>query len=246
MSTSMAPAFALSDGKMNYIFSDTKILLSPGELTTHIKRCALNDRDSQKKIYTTFYNFSMAICKRYTNNQDDAVEILNDGFLKIFRELHRYDPAYADVLGSFKGWLRKVMMRTAIDHFRKNKKHRFTVDVNDGIVQLSDKSEDPLARISYREILRSIQELSPAYRAVLSLFIIEGRKHQEISAQLGISIGASKSNLAKAKIRLQKILFQRDLVQLKKGQEGYDSDRRPLSVRSVPRIPIAIGTTGKQ
>jgi RNA polymerase sigma factor (sigma-70 family) len=237
MSTSIAPALTLSGKKMNYIFSDTKILLSPGELTMHIKRCALNDRDSQKKIYTTFYGFSMAICKRYTNNQDDAIEILNDGFLKIFREIHRYNPAYADVLGSFKGWLRKVMMRTAIDHFRKNKKHRFTVDANNGIIQLSDKSEDALARISYREILRSIQELSPAYRTVLSLFIIEGRKHQEISAQLGISIGASKSNLAKARIQLQKILFQRDLIQLKKGQEGYDSDKRPLFVSAFQSVP---------
>jgi RNA polymerase sigma factor (sigma-70 family) len=225
MSPAIAPAFYSPDKKMNYVFAETKILLSPDELTTHIQRCTLNDRDSQKKIYTTFYSFSMRICRQYTNNQDDAVEILNDGFLKIFREIHRYSPAYTDVMGSFKGWLRKVMVRVAIDHFRKNKKHRFTTDVDNGIIQLSDTSEDALDRISYQEILRSIQELSPVYKTVLSLYILEGRKHQEISTQLGISIGASKSNLAKARAQLQKILFQRNHIEFKKRQSDFDSDK---------------------
>ena len=71
-------------------------MLSVDELNMHIRGCALNNRESQKKIYNSFYGYCMAICDRYTNNQDDAVEILNDGFLKIFKEVHRYKPAYAD------------------------------------------------------------------------------------------------------------------------------------------------------
>src|SRR4030095_4624916 len=99
-------------------------LLPPDEIAYHVKACARNDRESQKKVYTAFYGYAMAVCERYTNNHDDAVEILNDGFLKIFKEIHRYKPAYSDEVGSFKGWLRKIMIYTAIDHFRRNQKHR--------------------------------------------------------------------------------------------------------------------------
>jgi RNA polymerase sigma-70 factor, ECF subfamily len=183
----------------------------------HIERCALNNRESQKKLYSSFYGYAMAVCDRYTNNQDDAVEILNDGFLKIFKEIHRYKPAYTDVVSSFKGWLRKIMVYTAIDHFRKNYKHQFTADLDGGVIQVSSGGEDALDRISYEEIIRSIQDLTPGYRAVFNLFVIEGFSHEEISDQLGISIGTSKSNLAKARRQLQKILFQQNQIQVTKN-----------------------------
>lgn len=149
----------------------------------------------------------MAICDCYANNEDDAVEILNDGFLKIFREIHRYSPAYANEINSFKGWLRKIMVCTAIDHFRKYKKHRLVGELDVAVLQLSVHEADGLDKISYDEIIGFIQKLSPAYRTVLSLFIIEGYSHEEIADQLGISVGTSKSNLAKARKQLQKILF---------------------------------------
>ena len=190
-------------------------MLSAEELSLHIERCALNKRESQKKIYTSFYGYAMAVCDRYTNNQDDAVEILNDGFLKIFKEIHRYRPAYSDVVSSFKGWLRKIMVYTAIDHFRKNHKHQFTTELDNGIIQVSATGEDALDRISYEEIIRSVQELTPGYRTVFNLFVIEGFTHDEISEQLGISTGTSKSNLAKARRQLQKILFQQNQIQAK-------------------------------
>lgn len=186
--------------------------LSGEELSMHIQRCALNDRESQKKIYTSFYSYAMAICDRYTNSREDADEILNDGFLKIFRELHRFQPAYTDVVSSFAGWLRKIIVYTAIDHFRRNAKHKFTTDTDDGIIQLAARTEDALDRISYEEIIRSVQKLTPGYRTVFNLFIIEGFSHEEIAKQLGISVGASKSNLARARKHLQKILFQQMLL----------------------------------
>jgi RNA polymerase sigma factor (sigma-70 family) len=192
-------------------------LLSAEELSMHIERCALNNRESQKKIYSSFYGYAMAVCDRYTNSQDDAVEILNDGFLKIFKEIHRYKPAYSDVVSSFKGWMRKIMVYTAIDHFRKNYKHQFTTDLDSGIVQVSSGGEDALDRISYEDIIRSIQDLTPGYRAVFNLFVIEGFTHEEISDQLGISIGTSKSNLAKARRQLQKILFRQNQIQITKN-----------------------------
>jgi len=192
-------------------------LLSAEELSLHIERCALNNRESQKKLYTSFYGYAMAVCDRYTNNQDDAVEILNDGFLKVFKEIYRYKPAYTDVVSSFKGWLRKIMVYTAIDHFRKNHKHQFTTDLDNGVVQVASHAEDALDRISYEEIIRSIQDLTPGYRTVFNLFIIEGFTHEEISDRLGISIGTSKSNLAKARRQLQKILYQQNQIQITKN-----------------------------
>ena len=155
----------------------------------------------------------MAVCDRYTNNQDDALEILNDGFLKIFKEIHRYKPAYSDVISSFKGWLRKIMVYTAIDHFRKNHKYAFTAELDNGVIQVSAQNETALDRLSYEEIIRSVQKLTPGYRTVFNLFIIEGFTHEEISEKLGISTGTSKSNLAKARRQLQKILFQENLIQ---------------------------------
>jgi RNA polymerase sigma factor (sigma-70 family) len=188
-------------------------LLSADELTLYIRGCTLNERESQKKIYNAFYSYAMSICDRYTNNQDDALEILNDGYLKIFREIHRYQPSYSDVIASFKGWLRKIMVYTAIDHFRKRRKHEKVVELDTTVIHLPYKSADACDKLSYEEIIRFIQQLSPAYRTVLNLFIVEGFSHEEISRQLGISVGTSKSNLAKARKHLQKILFQQNKIQ---------------------------------
>jgi RNA polymerase sigma-70 factor (ECF subfamily) len=155
----------------------------------------------------------MAICDRYTSKQDDAVEILNDGFLKIFKEIHHYKPAYTDVVSSFKGWLRKIMVYTAIDHFRKNQKHQMVTQLDNVVYQLETVSEDAVEKLSYEEIIRAVQELSPGYRTVFNLFVIEGMSHEEVANQLGVSIGTSKSNLSKARKQLQKILFKQNEIQ---------------------------------
>lgn len=155
----------------------------------------------------------MAICDCYANNEEDAVEILNDGFLKIFKEIHRFKPAYTNEINSFKGWLRKIMVCTAIDHFRKNKKHRVVGQLDIASVKVYTHEVNALEKISYDEIIRFIQGLSPAYRTVLNLFIIEGFSHEEIADQLGIAIGTSKSNLAKARKQLQKIIFSKNQIE---------------------------------
>lgn len=192
-------------------------LLSAEELTYHVEACALNNRGSQRILYNSFYGYAMAICDRYASKQEDAVEILNDGFLKIFREIHHYKPAYADVVSSFKGWLRKIMVYTAIDHFRKNHKHQMVTQLDNVVYQVVNVSEDAVEKLSYEEIIRAIQELSPGYRTVLNLFIIEGLSHDEIANQLGISVGTSKSNLSKARRQLQKILFKQNQIQATKN-----------------------------
>ena len=227
MSTGMAQSSPLTVDRVNDYRGMTQQWnsLTAEELSMYIEGCALNDKASQKKIYYSFYGYAMSVCDRYTNNYDDSIEILNDGFLKIFTEVHRYRPAYTDIVGSFMGWLRKIMIYTAIDHFRKNRKYRFTKDLDDGMIQLSAHDADAIDNISYEEIIRSIQELTPAYRTVLNLFIIEGFTHEEISKRLSISIGTSKSNLAKARRQLQKILFQRNQIQATKSKRGFDSSK---------------------
>ncbi len=190
--------------------------LSGEELRSTIQGCVLNDRLSQKKIYTSFYNYAMSICSIYTTNYEDSVEILNDGFLKIFKEIYRYQPSYADHVLSFKGWLRKIILYTSIDHFRKNHKYRFTKELDNEVAWQSAEGEDALDRISYNEIVRSMQKLTPGYRIIFNLFIIENFSHEEISKRLGISVGTSKSNLARGRKQLQKILLTQNQLALSK------------------------------
>ena len=181
-------------------------LITANELNTLITGCTLNNRESQKKMYDSFYSYGMSICDRYTRNKEDSIEIFNDAFLKIFKEIHRYRPAYTDELNSFKGWLRKIMIYTAIDYNRKYHKHGFTAELNNAMIFVPAEEENALDMISYDEIIRAIRELSPAYRTVLNMFIVDGFSHDEISNQLGIAVGTSKSNLSKARQQLQNIL----------------------------------------
>ena len=209
--------------------------LSAEELKLTIQGCVLNDRLSQKKIYTSFYNYAMSICNIYTTSYEDSVEIINDGFLKIFKELYRYKPAYADHILSFKGWLRKIMLYTAIDHFRKNQKYRFTKELDNEAAGLST-GQDPLDRISHNELVRSLQKLTPGYRIIFNLFIIENFSHEEISKQLGISIGTSKSNLARGKKQLQKILLDENQITIPIRMKGQNSMK--VGVNISPTIEV--------
>ena len=136
------------------------------------------------------------------------MEIVNDGFLKIFKKLSSFQARYEDMEGSLKGWIKRIMLNTAIDHFRKNNKYLMKVDMGEKVLNIPDETEDSIDKMSYDEIYKVIQQLSPMYRTVFNLYIIDGFKHEEIARQLNISVGTSKSNLAKAKINIQKMLQQ--------------------------------------
>jgi len=198
---------------------DNSHLLSPEELTYHLGVCALNGRKSQKIIYNSFYGYAMAICNRYTNNYEDAVEILNDGFLKFFKQINHYEPDYTDVVSSFKGWLRKIMIYTAIDHYRKIRRHRIVTGLNSRVHQHSLAHEDAVEKLTYKEIIGAIQELTPVYKNVFNLFVMGGLSHEEVAEQLYISVGTSKSDLSKARKQLQKILFKQNNISPGIGKE---------------------------
>lgn len=181
-------------------------MISAEDLKIHIKRCMTNDRESQKKLYISFYGYGMAICERYTKGKEDAMEIYNDSFLKIFKEIHRYKPSYENEMNSFIGWIRKIIIYSAIDYNRKYYKQNMTTDGDNNLMSIPSKEESVLDSMSYEEIILAIRDLSPVYRTVLNMFIVDGFSHEEISSQLGIAVGTSKSNLFKAKLQLQKIL----------------------------------------
>lgn len=147
-----------------------------------------------------FYAYGMSITLRYTESRGEAAEILNDAFMKVFKNIKQYDTNRP-----FKPWLRQIILNTAINHYHKTKEYR-QVDEIDFTENSLPKDEEIISGISYDEIIEMVQELSPAYRTVFNLYVIEGFKHREIADMLDIAVGTSKSNLAKAKRNLQSIL----------------------------------------
>ena len=148
---------------------------------------------------------------RYCNNTDDASEIVNDGFLKIYRNFNTFNPHYSDVEASLKGWMKRIMINTAIDHIRKNNQRFLVAEIFDNHFNIADETETSIDKLSYDEILAIVQKLSPVYRAVFNLYVIDGFKHEEIAEQLDISVGASKSNLSKARANLKKMLQEAEI-----------------------------------
>lgn len=148
---------------------------------------------------------------RYCNNADDASEIVNDGFLKIYRALESFNPKYTDVEASLKGWMKRIMINTAIDHIRKNNQRFLVAEIFDNHFNIAAETETSIEKMAYKEIIAIVQKLSPVYRAVFNLFVIDGFKHEEIAAQLNISVGASKSNLSKARMNIKKLLQEAEI-----------------------------------
>ena len=173
------------------------------ELHQLIGGCIKQDRGSQKMLYKAFYGFSMGICLRYTNNREEAAEVMNQGFYKVFTRIDTYDRARP-----FKAWLGKIMMNVSIDYYRANLKMAYTEDldhaehVSNG--DLADK------KLNYDDLLAMVQKLPNAYRTVFNLFAIEGYSHDEIGEMLNISSGTSKSNLHKARQKLKLMIFEAD------------------------------------
>jgi RNA polymerase sigma-70 factor (ECF subfamily) len=134
------------------------------------------------------------------------MEVVNDGFLKIYRELPVFKPRYDNYEASLKGWMRSILVNTAIDHFRKNNKNYLVADLEESHFEMQHTEESVVDKMTYKELLELVQRLSPVYRTIFNLFVIDGFKHEEIASQLNISVGTSKSNLSKAKANIQKML----------------------------------------
>lgn len=174
---------------------------SPANFIRIIEGCKSNDRLSQKALYQHFYGYCMSVSFRYVRDRDDALEIINSAFTKVFMSIDKYD-----LEKPFKPWLRRILVNCAIDHLRIKKKIGERTDI-ETMPQLG-REETITGNLAYEEILKLIHQLSPSYRAVFNLFVIEGFKHEEIAEMLGISTGTSKSNLFKAKAHLRAALLK--------------------------------------
>jgi RNA polymerase sigma factor (sigma-70 family) len=183
---------------------------APLPLPELLAACVRQERVAQRRLYGQFHGFAMGICLRYARDRDQALEAANDGFVKVFRDLYRFDATRHpdDVLGSFRGWLKRIMIHTAIDHYRANERHQHQQELDDATLNQADQGATPLDTLSYDELLALVQRLPPAYRAVFNLNVIDGFGHEEIAEQLHISVGTSKSNLFKARAHLRAMLAQ--------------------------------------
>jgi RNA polymerase sigma-70 factor (ECF subfamily) len=171
------------------------------ELPNILEGCRRKDRAAQKELYRQFYGYAMSVCLRYCDFEDEAIEVANDGFLKVFLNIQRYDPNMP-----FKPWFRRILINTALNHIKKKQKLKIST-LMDTEYNIPD-TEEILARLGFQELMALVRSLSTAYRTVFNLYVLDGFSHEEISQELGISVGTSKSNLSKARERLRQIILQ--------------------------------------
>jgi RNA polymerase sigma-70 factor, ECF subfamily len=166
-----------------------------------IAACKSDDPKAQRALIKLHYGYVKSISLRYSTDNEIADEILNDSFLKVFNNIHKYDEKQA-----FKGWLRTIVVNTAIDYYRKN----IHVPDYDNLehINIADLNEDVISSISAEEILDLVRRLSPVYRMVFSLYVMDGYTHKEIAEKLGIKEGTSKSNLQDARKKLQSMILK--------------------------------------
>lgn len=170
------------------------------ELHKLIEGCLKQDRKDQKLLYKAYYGFSMSICLRYAGNRYEAAEIMNQGFLKVFTNLHKYDPQRP-----FTAWIGRIMINMSVDYYRSNLKVAYQDDIEKAD-HISSNDTLPDHKLLYDDLIAMVQKLPQAYRTVFNLYAIEGYTHEEIGSMLNISSGTSKSNLFKAREKLKKMI----------------------------------------
>lgn len=165
-----------------------------------LKACIAGDRSAQAKLYDLYARKMMGVCLWYARNRQEAEEILQDGFLRVFTYIHKFRGE-----GSFEGWMRKIMVNAALFKYRNKSHLRIVVEFNADSHDVEENSS-VFSLLDAKELVKLVQTLTPVYRMVFNLYVLEGLKHREIAGILGISEGTSKSNLSDARAVLQKAL----------------------------------------
>ena len=172
-----------------------------------IKGCVKNERLAQKRLYERYYGKMMGVCMRYASHKEQATEMLNMGFFKVFDSIKKF----AEKGGNLEAWIYRIMVNTAIDYLRSELRHHH-LEIEKTIY--AEDTGDVISDLGAEQIFELINQLSPAYRTVFNLYVVEGYNHNEIGELLGISEGTSKSNLAKARARLQEKIIQSNKVRV--------------------------------
>lgn len=170
--------------------------------TDLIQGCINGDRQMQQLLYNKFSAKMYGVCLRYAGNEHDADDILQEGFIKIFKNLAKFRNE-----GSFEGWIRRIFVNTAIEHYRKKVKLYNVTEAQENTIE--DTELDALDSLAVKDIIKIVHELSPGYKAVFNMHVIEGYSHKEIAEIMGITEGTSKSQLARAKSVLKKLIEAR-------------------------------------
>ncbi len=166
--------------------------------TSIIEGCVKKDRISQKKLYENYYSFGMSIAIRYANNKEEAEWLLNEAFFKVFDNISSFDATK-----DFKPWFKVILINTILNWNKKNKNDFNNQSYHEANSNIKDESENIFDKLNYEDIIKVIQCMTPGYRLILNLYLIEGYQHNEIAEKLGISEGTSKSNLHKSKAILK-------------------------------------------
>ncbi len=157
------------------------------------------DRRMQQELYERFAPKMYAVCLRYAGNAEEAEDVLQEGFIKIFNKMGSFRGE-----GSFEGWIRRIFVNTAIEQFRKKTYLKPITEVEEDTVE--GKYLSVLDSLAEKDIIQLVQQLSPGYRTVFNMYVIEGYTHKQIAELLGISEGTSKSQLSRAKLILQDLV----------------------------------------
>lgn len=175
-----------------------------------VKGCVSGKQKYQEMLHKHYYGLLLSICLRYTKDYDMAGEVLQNAFIKIFKNLKKYE-----FKGSFEGWLKRITVNTAIDYIRSSKNALVLLPDEFDLENVDLHDDDELGeddnfgyQYSPEQVMQAVQMLTPAYKAVFNLYVIEEYQHKEIAEMLHINIGTSKSNLLKAKLKIKKILLE--------------------------------------
>jgi RNA polymerase sigma factor (sigma-70 family) len=164
-----------------------------------VEGCLRGDAKSQKLLFEKYYGKMLAVCQRYSKNRDEAKDVLQEGFVKVFQKLEQYS-----FNSPFEAWVRRIMVNTAIDFYRKAASEPIINDIEFAGDVL--EHQDVISDMTHAELMLVLQQLPAGYKIVFNMYAIEGFSHKEIAETLKISEGTSKSQLAKARVYLQKLI----------------------------------------
>ena len=176
-----------------------------------ITGCACNDHKSQKKLYERYYGYALKTVFRYIFKYEKAVDVVNDGFVKLFRHFGQFKADDAEnAERMLMGWIRRIMINNAIDELRKNNMTPETGYTSDAVWDETSHADNADQLLLYKDLIEQVRKLPPMYRAVFNMHVIDGLNHNEIAEALGIAVGTSKSNLWKARNLLQTYLKEQE------------------------------------
>jgi RNA polymerase sigma-70 factor (ECF subfamily) len=172
-----------------------------------LQGCIQNNASSQRELYTRYSPKMLAVCYRFAHNREDAEDMLQEGFIKVFSQIHTFRSQ-----GAFEGWIRRIVVHTCINHLKKNKRFNESVDIiHANSIQVREESVPSI--VQAKQIVECIRLLPLGYRTVLNLYAIEGYSHKEIAEMLDIEESTSRSQYTRAKQMLEDILVKKRIIQ---------------------------------